>query len=255
MTGPRDIFYIIAPFGVLLFIWQATVILELVDTTLLPSPIELIKTFTRLTENNLILRHIGYSFYRLSIGLSLGMVMGIIMGIMIGSNLFVRQLLSPLFSILITIPTIALVPILLITLGIGNSTVIISIFLASFFPVTYGTIAGVRGIDKRYIQAAMMAGANRSKIFKNILIPGSLMSLIPGLRLAIGYSWATLVGSEMLATNDWGLGFMIYAARTFFAVDVMFLGLSLIAILGLLMDRVIVSIIEKRTIRKWGYDG
>lgn len=255
MISTKDLFYIVAPFGVIIFIWQVTVTLELVDTTLLPSPFSLIETFSRLLENNIIFRHIGYSFYRLSIGLSLGMVMGIMMGIIIGGSLFARQLLSPLFSILITIPTIALVPILLITLGIGNLTVIISIFLASFFPVTYGTITGIRAIDKRYIQAARLAGATRSKIFRDILIPGSLMSLIPGLRLAIGYSWAALVGAEMLATNDWGLGFMIYAARTFFAVDVMFVGLSLIAILGLLMDRVLVSFIEKRTIRKWGYDG
>ena len=89
-------------------------------------------------------------------------------------------------------------------------------------------------------------------IFRNILLPGSLRSIIPGLRLAIGYSWGALVGAEMLASGTWGIGHMIYAARTFYAIDVMFVGLVVIATGGFIMDKIIISYIERKTVVVWG---
>ena len=242
-----------APYVLFLGVWQLVVTAQLVNTTLLPSPLDIARTFADLLgRNNVLVRHIFASVTRLVVGLGLGVVMGMGAGIAIGSNRTVRAMFAPLVSILITIPTIALVPALLITVGIGSTTVIIAIFLAGFFPVTYGMVSGINSINERYIQAARISGADRKCILRTILLPGSLRSLLPGLRLAIGYSWGALVGAEMLASNEWGVGHMIYAARTFYAIDVMFVGLVIIALGGYVMDKVIIRYVERRTIQEWG---
>jgi ABC-type nitrate/sulfonate/bicarbonate transport system permease component len=241
------------PYAALFVAWQGVATMGIVNTTLLPAPTEIAATAWDLVmRDSILLRHIYASLTRLIIGLGMGIVIGMAVGILIGSSKVARQMFSPLISILITIPTIALVPALLITVGIGSTTVIIAIFLACFFPVTYGTVNGIQGISQRYLQAAAISGARRWFIFRNILLPGSLRSILPGLRLAIGYSWGALVGAEMLASGTWGIGHMIYAARTFYAVDVMFVGLVVIALGGFIMDKIIISYIERKTVVVWG---
>lgn len=241
------------PYLIALGIWQIVATVGIVNTTLLPAPTEVASTmWALLTDDSILLRHIYASVTRLLAGLALGIIIGMAVGIIIGSSKTARQMFSPLISILITIPTIALVPALLITVGIGSTTVIIAIFLACFFPVTYGVVNGIQGIGEQYFRAASISGAGRFFVFRHILLPGSLRSLIPGLRLAIGYSWGALVGAEMLSSGTWGIGHMIYAARTFYAVDVMFVGLALIALGGFFMDRIIISYIERKTVVVWG---
>ncbi len=241
------------PHAAFVAVWQIVATTGVINTTLLPAPTDVMRTIWDLaTTDRILLRHIYASLTRLVIGLGFGILVGMAVGILIGSSKSARQMFSPLISILITIPTIALVPALLITVGIGSTTVIIAIFLACFFPVTYGTVNGIQGISERYMQAASISGARRWFIFRNILLPGSLRSIIPGLRLAIGYSWGALVGAEMLASGTWGIGHMIYAARTFYAVDVMFVGLVVIAMGGFIMDKIIISYIERKTVVVWG---
>ena len=95
-------------------------------------------------------------------------------------------------------------------------------------------------------------GADRKIIFLEVLLPGASVSIITGLRLAVGYSWRALVGAEMLASISGGIGRMIYAARAFNDVNTMFTGLIIIAVGGLLIDHLVLGWLEKKTIEKWG---
>ncbi len=241
------------PLVVVIGLWELIVDLNIVSSSLLPSPYMIVKTFySLLTPRPIILTHLYRSLYRLVIGYVLGASLGIGLGILMGSNRFFYRAFSPITSLLISIPTIAWVPLLLITLGTGDMVIITAIFLGCFFPVVYNTINGIRGVEKQLIWSSQIMGANRISTFSKVILPGSLPSIITGLRLATGYSWRALVGAEMLAATAWGVGFMVYAARAFYDVKVMFAGLVIIALGGLLMDRLIMNPMERKTVERWG---
>lgn len=245
----------IFPFIVVLIMWEAIVDLKL--TTLLPSPHQLIIRFYQLSfQKHVLEKHLYYSLYRLIMGYLLSTIFGIVAGALIGIKKIISDIFSPVLGLLISIPTIAWVPVLLITLGLGDRTVIVAIFLGGFFEVAYSTINGIRMVNENLVNAARIMGANKLKIFSHVLLPGAMTSIIPGLRLAIGYSWRALVGAEMLsAMIKWGIGKMIYEARFWNDVITMFLGLTIIGIMGMLLDRFIMGYVEKATIEKWGMVG
>jgi len=248
------LFQFLLPFLSIAILWESIVDFEIVNPRLVPSPLQIcIKLYQLTTPEPILINCLYESFLRLILGYGLGAFLGISVGILMGINKFFYRTLSPILSLLIPVPTLAWVPLLLITLGIGNETVIVAIFLSSFLPVVYSTMNGIRGIEKQLIWASHIMGADKVTVFFDVVLPGALVSIITGLRLAIGYSWRALVGAEMLATGiSWGIGQMIYAARAFSDAKAMFAGLVIITIGGLSMDRLIMGPIERRTVEKWG---
>jgi NitT/TauT family transport system permease protein len=241
----------IIPFIVVIFAWEIIAKTGLVSQ--LPAISDIFLKFIELafTKETLFL-HMSGSLYRLLIGYFLAITLGIGLGLLIGLKKSISNIASPILSLLIAIPTIAWVPVLLITLGLGDETVIAAVFLGGFFAITYSTTHGIRTVDKNLVNAAKIIGAGKIELFSSVLLPGSLVSLIPGLRLAIGYSWRALVGAEMLAAMvRWGIGKMIYTARFWNDLQTMFLGLIIIGIAGLLLDRFLL-LMEKMTIVRWG---
>ena len=248
-------FLFLIPIVSLVVIWEVVYLLDIIKV--LPSPIQasirLLSLATTQSEGvPLLLRHVGTSFYRICLGFSLAMLMGVPLGLLMGLNRYVNFLLKPIFSLLLPLPTLAWVPILLIVFGMGDVTIVIAIFLGGFFSITYNTASGVRGIERDLIRAAKTMGANRWTMFTRILLPGSMVSVIAGLRLAVGYSWRALVGAEMLAAAGEGVGSFIFMARQFSAVDDMFAGLVIIMLAGFVMERFLIEPLEKRTVRRWG---
>ena len=224
------------------------------NASLIPSPSQiLLALFEKTFPEPILPTHLWQSLCRVVLGFGLGAFLGISVGILMGvENLFYKAFF-PILSFLIPVPTLAWVPLLLVTFGIGDETVILAIFLGSFFPIVYNTMNGIRGVEKQQVWMAQSMGADKVTVFFDVLLPGSMVSMVAGLRLAIGYSWRALVGAEMLAAGiEWGIGDMIYKARFVNDVQTMFVGLLIIAIGGLLMDRLIMSPLEKWTIEKWG---
>jgi NitT/TauT family transport system permease protein len=247
-------FYFILPFLIVTCLWELAVDVGLVSRSLVPSPSLIALKFYRLiTPEPILLNSLYMSFYRLILGYALGVLIGVSLGILMGISNFIHRVLSPILGLLISVPTLAWVPLLLVTLGPGEETVIIAIFLGSFFPIVYNTLNGIRSVNKHCIWASRIMGADKATVFFEVLLPGSLVSIITGLRLAIGYSWRALVGAEMLAAGiSAGVGQMIYAAKAFNDVEAMFAGLIVIAIGGLLLDRLLMGPIERKTVEKWG---
>ncbi|MHC4725081.1 MAG: ABC transporter permease [Planctomycetota bacterium] len=197
--------------------------------------------------------HLYHSLYRLFLGYLLAVIVGVMMGTVLALSKVVRQMFSVTLSLLISIPTIAWIPVLLITLGLGDKTVITAIFLGGVFEITYSTVAGMRSVDRQLTNAARIMGATRWGLFFKVLLPGSLVSIMPALRLSVGYCWRALVGGEMLsAMIKWGLGKMIYEARFWNDVKVMLVGLAAIGILGVVLDRLFLKTLEQATLEKWG---
>lgn len=242
------------PFLCITIIWELLAYLGVLSESLIPSPSRIaMAMFKKSVPEPILLTHLWRSFYRVLLGFGLGTFLGISLGILMGIEEIFYKAFFPIISFLISIPTLAWVPLLLIFFGIGDETVILAIFLGSFFPIVYNTVNGIRGVKKQQIWASRIMGANKVTVFFDVLLPGSMVSMVAGLRLAIGYSWRALVGAEMLAAGvSWGIGHMIYAARAFTDVLTMFVGLVIIAIGGFLMDHLIMGPLERKTIEKWG---
>ena len=185
----------------------------------------------------------------------LGCVVAIPLGFFLGLNKTAYQIASPLLSLLLPLPAVAWTPIFLVAFGQGDVTIIAVCFLGAFFPILYSTIQGVRGIGRHSLWVVRSMGASRLDIFRRVLLPGALPTLIAGLKLGMAHSWRTLVAAEMLAALTHGLGFMIFAARSYMDVTTMFVGIVCLAIIGLLIERVVFGSLEALTVRRWHGSG
>jgi NitT/TauT family transport system permease protein len=242
------------PFLVIGIFWEISVRMGIVDAHTLPAPSMILHEFYSLVwQKGALQRHLFHSLYRLFTGYILAVAIGVVAGTVLGLHRTTREMFSPALSLLISVPTIAWIPVLLITMGLGEKTVITAIFLGGVFEITYSTIAGIRSVDRQQINAARIMGVKGSGLFCKVLLPGSLIYVMPALRLSIGYCWRALVGGEMLsAMIKWGIGKMIYEARFWNDIKVMFAGLIMIGILGVLLDRTLLKKIEQETLEKWG---
>lgn len=241
------------PLATMLVLWELTVRIGGIRPALLPSPLAIAGRFVELAgPEPIIWRHIGHSCWRLALGWAIGALLGVPIGLMMGKLRLVQRSLGPIVSLMLSVPTIAWVPVFLITVGIGDRTVVAAIALGSFLPVCYHAAEGARRVDRRWLQAARLMGAGPLRRLLAVLVPGAAVDTITGLRLGMAYAWRALVGAEMLAASAWGLGFMVFAARRFYDVSAMFLGLALIAVGGLLLDRLVLRSLEQRSIVRWG---
>lgn len=242
------------PFLLIGGIWELLVRTGAVDLPSLPSPSEIAARFWRLAiVDGVLWNHLAHSMYRLTVGYSLAMGAGLLLGSLLSMSRTLREALSPILSLLISVPTIAWVPVFLIIMGLGDRTVIAVVFLGGFFAITYNTMRGIEMVDRNQIRAAQTMGASGPSLFFSVLLPGSLVSILTGLRLGIGYSWRALVGGEMLsAMIAWGIGKMIYQARFWNDVTTMFVGLMVIGIAGFALDRLVIKSLERRTVERWG---
>lgn len=244
----------LAPFLVVGLVWECTASLGFLKAAILPAPSTIAsELYTLVWVKQTLQHHLFSSLYRLACGYALAVSVGIFAGTLLGLNRTIRDMFSPVLSLLIAVPTIAWVPVLLITMGLGDKTVIAAIFLGGVFEMTYSTIAGIRAVNPQSINAARIMGVTGIPLIFKVLLPASLASIMPALRLSIGYCWRALIGGEMLsAMIQWGMGKMIYEARFWNDIKVMFVGLLLIGVVGVLLDRLLLKQLERETVEKWG---
>ena len=242
------------PFITIGLVWELLVQSGIVQLRSLPAPSTLLQSFWDLAfVKGTLWKHFFGSLYRLFIGYSLAVLLGTAIGALLAQKKVLHDLFEPVLNLLMSVPTIAWIPIFLITLGLGDKTVITAIFTSSFFAITYNTMRGIELVDKSIVNAARLMGLSGIKLFLKVLFPASMLSVINGLRLAIGYAWRALVGGELLAAMiEWGLGKMVYQARYFNDASVMLIGLLVIGISGYLLDKIFLSILERNTVEKWG---
>jgi len=242
-----------APLVVAITLWEAFVRTGIVSEKTLPAPSEIGERLVNMARDGVLLEHLAASGWRLVIGYLLSVVVGISLGALLASNRLLRNAFTPILTLLLSVPTIAWVPVLLITLGLGNATIITAVFLGGFFAITFNTMQGVQMVDTSQVRAARTLGVSRLALFPKVYLPASMVATITGLRLGIGYAWRALVGGEMLsALAEWGVGKLIYQARFFNDLTAMFVGLLLIGVGSLLVDRVLLKRLELATIERWG---
>lgn len=239
--------------------WEAAVRLTGVNQLLMPPPSAvLVRLFEMMgpgdgvTPPFLMLRHIGFTLLALTLGFMAAALVSSAIGLIMGMNSTIYAWLNPIISLFMVIPNIAFVPVLILWLGLGLKTVIIVVITGSCFPIIYTAAAGVQNVPTRMIWAAQTAGATRWQILTTVLLGATMPYLIAGHKLALGRAWRAVIAGEIFASTAYGVGFMIYDARTFLDTEAMFAGLIVVGIIGVTLERVVFGIIERRTVQKWG---
>ena len=159
---------------------------------------------------------------------------------------------GPLISFLMPIPSLAIAPLLVMWLGIGNAAVLLVVTYASAFPWIYSVKAGVDSINQSWIKSAQAMGADRRTILRKVVLPGVSPYMLAGLRLAFGRAWVAVIGGELLANPTHGLGIRIYDANEFLDTKVMIGAIVTIGLFGVIVNRYLIRLVERRTIVKWG---
>lgn len=239
--------------------WETISRFELVNPILLPPPSSIfLHTLYLLSPKGVaevtffLERHMFISFFRIMAGYLIAAVSCTILGLLMGINRRAYAFFNPLITLIMPIPSLAWVPVVILWLGLGNKTIVFITMLASIFPIIYNTAAGVRSITLKHIWAAEIMGATRLTVFLKVLLPGAMPYIIAGQKLALGRAWRALVGTEMVVATGYGLGYLIFEARTFMDTETMYGGIAMIAVLGLLIEKAIFGRIERVTIEKWG---
>jgi ABC-type nitrate/sulfonate/bicarbonate transport system permease component len=233
------------PLILLICAWELVSRTKLVDPFYLPPfSISMKALLEGLFVNGDIWLHIEMSLFRAVAGLFSSVIVGTVIGLLMARYAPINNFLDPLISIIFPTPKLALFPILIFWLGIGQMSKIFLIAMTCFFPVVVNTYAGVKNVDKYLIWNATTKGASGRQILQKVILPAALPFIFTGIRVASSFAFILIVASEMIAANN-GLGYFIIAAERTFNSDVMFAGIILIGILGFGFDRLILYL-QKR---------
>jgi NitT/TauT family transport system permease protein len=245
----------LGPIATLVAAWELASRLGWVNPVLMPPPSLVFLSMVRYLGpggDYLLWKHIALSLYRLLAGFVIAAAAAVPFGTAVGLFRPVYRFFTPILSIILPIPSIAWVPIVILWLGLGNATPIFIVFITAIFPIIYNVSTGVRSIDHKHVWAAQIMGANTHQIFLGVMLPGSLAYILTGLKLGMAGGWRALVAAEMLSATAYGLGYMIFEARTFLQVEIMYAGIMWLAVLGFLLENILFGNLEAKTLRRWG---
>jgi len=231
---------------ILIILWTVISETGLIPTYLLPHPVEIGKagyTYIFGTPGEApfagrFLSDAGASLIRVCSGFAVAVLLGIPLGILSGRIASVRKLMSSTINGLRSVPGISWLPLAMIWFGIGIKTTIFLVALAAFFPIYLNAAAGARQISPLLLQAGAMMGVKRLKGTFAILLPGAMPHIMTGLRLGLGISWAYLVLGELTGVPN-GLGAVIMDARMLGRIDIIVVGIIIIAALGRICDQLL----------------
>jgi sulfonate transport system permease protein len=238
------------PFGlqigplVLVAIWVVGSAVGLIDPRILPSPWTIIETFGDLIADGRLQSNFITSSVRAILGLGFGIVSGTLLAVIAGLSRVGEALIDGPIQIKRAVPTLALIPLLILWLGIGETMKVTIISLAVMIPIYMHTHNALRGIDNRYVELAETLNMSQRDFLLQVVLPGALPGFLLGLRFAVTLCWVSLVVVEQINATS-GLGYMIELARTYGQTQIIIVGLVVYALLGLLSDG-LVRLLERR---------
>jgi len=216
--------------------WELIVRIGFINPFFCPAPTAIIKELYTLVFTGELWMHLYDSVFRAVCGYFFAALFGVSVGLAVAGSRFMENLLDPLIELIRPVSTFAVIPIFFIWFGIGDVSKVLIITKACFFPIVLNTIAGIKGVDPKLIQAARSLGAEGFTLWSRVLVPSALPMILTGMRVATSMSVTTLVGVEMLSADS-GIGFMVIDAQRVFATEKMFAGILVLSALGFSFDR------------------
>lgn len=227
-----------------LCLWQVACAAHLFSATTMPSPVAVMQSFWQLLITNQLLPNLLVSLLRVMCGLTCGVVLGTALALMAALSRVGEDSIDPTLQMLRTLPHLALIPILILWFGIGETPKIVIIALGSLFPVYLNLFAAVRAVDRKLVEAVSILGLSRLETVWHVILPSALPGFLVGLRQAFGIAWISLVVAEQINANT-GIGFLVMNAREFLQTNIIFDGLIIYALLGLGTDQAVRALERK----------
>ena len=225
------------PFLVILAMWWGMAHARLIDEAFLPSPEKVFETFIRLTKDGILLPNIGLSILRVLKGFLIGLSFGFVLGTLMGLSRTAEKVIGPTFNAIRQIPLVAWIPLIIIWFGIGEMSKLVFIAIGAMYPIVFNTLEGIRNVPKGFVEVARVFEYNQIKLVQKVILPAALPSFLTGVRLSLSRSWMMVIGAEVfMSTVERGLGNMIEQGSALFQLEIVFVGIIVIAFIGLAMN-------------------
>jgi sulfonate transport system permease protein len=228
----------------LLLLWELLARTGVIAPNVLPAPSSVGVTAWHLTETGELPTHLWESLKRAAVGLAIGGSAGLVLGVLTGFSRLGEAIVDRNIQIVRAIPFLAILPLVMVWFGVGESGRYFLVALGTLFPIYLNTVLGIRQVDPKLLEMGRVIGLSRLRLVRTVILPGALPSVLLGLRLALTNAWLALVIAETVGAPA-GIGFMATNAREFLQTDVIVLVIVLYALIGLSTD-LIARALERR---------
>ena len=236
----------LVPLGIVL-LWEAAARLGWLSSRILPAPGAVLEAAWTLARSGELWEHVRVSALRALVGLAVGAGAGLALGLLNGLSRTAETLLDTTLQMLRNIPVLALIPLVILWFGIDEMAKLALLALGVFFPMYINTLHGLRAVDPALIEMGRSYGLRGWALFRQVILPGALPSMLVGLRFSLGLVWVILIVTETISARS-GIGYMTMNAREFLQTDIVLLGIVLYALLGKGADLVARGL-ERRLLR------
>ncbi len=240
----KNTFKAVLPLILLFFLWQTASTLGIWSEYVLPSPHRVFGSLWSMVQSGVLLRHILVSLGRVLTGFSIAFALAFLLGILASGHPASAAYYKHIVEFMRNVPPLSLIALLILWFGIGETSKVIIIVLASFFPMFLNIKKGLAACDIKLLEVGRSLSFSRTKIFFRIMLPNALPDILVGMRVGLGYSWRAIIGAEMIAAAS-GLGYLILDAQQMSRSDKVIVGIFVIGIVGYLCDRLFSFVIKK----------
>jgi ABC-type nitrate/sulfonate/bicarbonate transport system permease component len=239
--------------GLALFlaVWQLSVPLVGLGPYFYPSPLDVAAAAVELVVKGILPVYLLDSLGRYAAGVVIGASLGVAAGVLVGLSRTASRLLGPLINFLFAIVEVAWIPIFVIWFGYGLKTILLALTYVVFFPVLYNTLSGVRTVPQVYVNAVRSLGGGRLAVIREVILPAALPSIMTGLRVGAGFAFRGLVFAEIIAAKT-GIGYLIFEGAANQQTAKTIVGMIVMGLLWLLLDRCYLKPFERVTVERWG---
>ena len=230
----------------ILVAWQTLSSVGVLTEDVLASPLQIVSSGAGLLADGTLQSAAATSIGRVLSGFAIGATVGLVLALVAGLSRIGEDAVDPPMQMLRTLPHFGLIPLFIVWMGIGEMPKIALIALGVAFPLYLNTFAGIRSVDRKFLEAAHALGLTRRQRLRHVIVPGALPQALVGLRQSLGVAWLSLIVAETVSADS-GLGYLINDAREFLKTDVIVVGLAVYSLLGLLTDS-LVRLIERKAL-------
>lgn len=243
-------FWMILSVVILAILWLCSSVFEWTDPRFLPGPIAVWNEFVQIAQEGYrgvtLMQHLTVSLFRILAGFAIGSLVGIPLGFAMGLSNPLRGLLDPIVEFLRFIPPLVLIPLVILWFEMGEPSKVFLISLAVVWIMTIAARGGVLSVTLSKVHTAYSLGASKTQLLRYVILPSALPEIFIGMRVALRFSWETLLMVELLSARE-GIGVMIWLGNKFLRADIVIIGIIILGVIGLAMD-VMIRMIQARLI-------
>lgn len=240
-------------YGILLIVWEGLALAQVWPEYIFPSPLDVLRSLADGFKDSTFWVAIGISLRRIAVGYGISVILGGLLGLLISRFSMVKDTVGNLSLGLQTLPSICWLPLALLWFGINERAIYFVVIMGATFSITMATHAGVRNVQPIFIKAGRNMGARRITLFREVIIPAAMPSILAGLKQGWSFAWRSLMAGELLFVNL-GLGHLLMMGRELNDMSRVIAVMIVIAVISILTDKFIFGAAESRLQRKWGLE-